>query len=168
MKRLPKGFILIKICKTVAAAGILSVGLVSGTYAQQEDTTRTEERELDLREYRIEPRTPYQMDISRFNENQYHLFDHEGTYSFYNRLRYLRPEDILLSEEERYEPYGPDWERQINEQLAALLEATFPKQSGVLGILARIAPFLGFGFFEPYSVPIAPRNENPDLVPVDH
>lgn len=138
-------------------------------YAQTEDTTRVErqgpeEIETLLREY---PLTPYHFDIPQFNIDLYRLDDYEGTHTFFRRLRYLSPGEILMAEDEWYERYGAEWEREINEQLAAILQATFKEKNSLLTMIQRIAPFLGFGFFERYEVPIVPRIEDGDRIYVE-
>lgn len=148
---------------------IFFTGFAPLLFAQSEDTTRVEregpeEVETLLREY---PATPYQLDIPRFNIEQYRLDDYEGTHTFFRRLRYLSPGEILMAEEEWYERYGADWEREINAQLAAILQATFKEKNSLLTMIQRIAPFLGFGFFERYEVPIVPRIDDADRIYVE-
>lgn len=156
----------------MAVVLILILGFPAGLYAQAEDTVRVEvERDSLLQEqnrrYSIPARTPYQTDINRFGGARYKLYDHTGTYDFYRKLNYQDAEDFLMSEEERYDPYGPEWERQLNETILAFLEATTREESAFLQTLARIAPFLGFGFFERYEHPVPERIENPEKISVD-
>lgn len=148
---------------------LIFIGFAPSLYAQVEDTTRVEregpeEIETLLREY---PATPYQIDIPQFNIDHYRLDDYDGTHTFFRRLRYLSPGEILMSEEEWYDRYGAQWEREINAQLSAILQATFKEKNSLLTMIQRIAPFLGFGFFERYEVPIVPRIDDGDRVYVE-
>lgn len=138
-------------------------------YAQTEDTTRTprefpyeqrSEDSLDASE------TPYQMDVLESDMNRYQLRDYGSTHRFYRQLEYRTPEDFLMSEEEGYNRYGAEWEQQINDDLMAILRATFKEDSEIMKLWKSIAPFLSFGIWEPYKVPIT-RVEYEDKVPVN-
>jgi hypothetical protein len=139
--------------------------------AQVEDTTRTERRvpeRIESNRYNSIINTPYNMSITSSGMNQYRLNDSGTRYGFYRRLNYQGAEEFLLSEDERYNPYGSEFERELNEKLMAILQEIFKEQSDILRTLSRIAPFLGFGFFERYELPPPPRIEDPDLVPVEN
>jgi hypothetical protein len=148
---------------------VIFLGFTPLLVAQTEDTTRVErdgpeELETLIREH---PSTPYHINIPEFNIHHYRLDDYEGTHTFFRRLRYLTPGEILMTEEEWYDRYGAQWEREINEQLAAILQATFKEKNSLLTMIQRIAPFLGFGFFERYELPIVPRIDDADRVYVE-
>lgn len=137
-------------------------------YAQQEDTTRTERRFHDRPEttrHNMILRTPFQMDILPDGTSRYRLNDAGTMHGFYRRLQYMDAGDFLLGDDGLYEPYGPEWERELNEALHTLLSLTFKEENTILRTLARLAPFLGFGFFERYELPPPPRIEHPDKVP---
>lgn len=139
-------------------------------YAQTEqDTTRTTREGPEEIEQILPhtPLTPYRITIPGFNIDQYELNDYEGTHTFFKRLEYQNPGEILMAEKDWYERYGPEWERELNENLNALLAMTFKEQNSFLRMLSRIAPFLGFGFFEEYEVPIVPRIDDADRVYIE-
>lgn len=138
----------------------INIGIPGTAYSQVEDTTstgRTGPPKSQEREYNNYQKPSFQHRILIDDVNRYSLFGIDGRYTFHRRLGTTNVEDIMLSGEERYNPYGPDWEMKINEQLAAILSETFKEHNSFLQKLARIAPFLGFGFFEEYRVPIVPR-----------
>lgn len=153
---------------------LLFVSTTSILFAQSEDTTRTERQELQEEE-RIEStpeenETPYQMDILQSDVNRYQLRDYGSSNRFYRQLDYMKPEDFLMRGEEGYQRYGEEWERKINEDLMAIIRATFKEDSEIMKLWKSIAPFLSFGIWEPYEVPITrvdfeqkvPVNGNPD------
>lgn len=149
-------------------AAFLFTGFFSDSIAQvSEDTTRTE-REIQTPPpagtYNNILRIPYHATFDETNINRYSLSGVDGRYTFHSRLRGATVGDFMMREEERYNPYGPEWVNGINMRLAAILQETFQEQNSFLRKLARIAPFLGFGFFEEYEVPIVPRQEysNPE------
>lgn len=109
--------------------------------------------------------TPYQMGISESYMSRYQINDFDSNYNFFRRLRHQSVEEFILGKEEGFNPYGPEWEQMINENLMAILEATFKEKSEFFHLLSRIAPFLGFSFYERYEVPVVPRMEDPDLLP---
>lgn len=139
-------------------------------YAQvEDDTTRViregpEETQVQIP---FSPLMPYQITIPQFNIDQYELNDYDGTYTFFRRLQFMSPGEILMAEDEWYQQYGAEWERELNANLNALLAMTFKEQNSILRMLARIAPFLGFGFFEEYEVPIVPRIDDGDRVYIE-
>lgn len=147
---------------------LIMFGTISVLHAQTEDTTRTP------REFPEEPNqetldpseTPYQMDVLQSDINRYQLRDYGSTDRFYRQLKYRTPEDFLMSEEEGYNRYGAEWERKINEDLMAILRATFKEDSEIMKLWKSIAPFLSFGIWEPYEVPIT-RVEYENKVPVN-
>ena len=109
--------------------------------------------------------TPYQTGFSETDISRYQINDFDSNYNFFRRLRHQTVEDFILGKEEGFNPYGLEWEQMINENLTAILEATFQEKSEFFRLLSRIAPFLGFSFFEPYLVPVVPRTEDPDVTP---
>ena len=109
--------------------------------------------------------TPYQTGFSETDLNRYQIHDFDSNYNFFRRLRHQTVEDFILGKEEGFNPYGAEWEQMINENLMAILEATFKEKSDFFRMLSRIAPFLGFSFYEPYVVPVVPRTEDPDVTP---
>lgn len=109
--------------------------------------------------------TPYQIGISESYMSRYQINDFDSNYNFFRRLRHQTVEDFIMGKEEGFNPYGPEWEQMINENLMAILEATFKEKSDFFRMLARIAPFLGFSFYERYEVPVVPRTEDPDVTP---
>lgn len=149
---------------------LLVVSSTSITYAQTEDTTRTERQELQEEEI-IEStpdknETPYQMDILDSDVNRYQLRDYGSSNRFYRQLDYMKPKDFLMRGEEGYQRYGEEWERKINEDIMAILQATvFKDESEIMKLWKRIAPFLSFGIWEPYEVPIT-RVDFEQKVPV--
>lgn len=137
--------------------------------AQTEDTTRTPVQfpeESGNEQTRDSAETPYRMDILRQDIERYQLRDYGSTSRFYRQLEYRSPEDFLMSEQEGYQRYGREWERKINQQLLAILRETFKEDSEVMKLWKRLAPFLSFGIWEPYEVPIT-RVDYPDKVPVE-
>lgn len=138
-------------------------------YAQTEDTTQTERQELQEEELiestPDESETPYQMDILESDINRYQLRDYGSSNRFYRQLEYMKPEDFLMRGEEGYQRYGEEWERKINEDLLAIIRATFKEDSEIMKLWKSIAPFLSFGIWEPYEVPIT-RVDYPNKVPV--
>lgn len=153
---------------------LFSLSATAIMYAQTEDTTRTEPRELQDEEViestPDESETPYQMDILKSDINRYQLRDYGSSNRFYRQLDYMKPEDFLMRGEEGYQRYGEEWERKINEDLLAIIRATFKEDSEIMKLWKSIAPFLSFGIWEPYEVPITrvefeqkvPVNGNPD------
>lgn len=135
-----------------------------------EDTSRVEREgpppEEEVRHHNI-IRAPFQSDIPEAEINRYRIRDYNDSYTFFRRLRTNNVEDFLFAEEYANQRFGAEWEREINERLTAILEETFKEDSELMRVLARLAPFLGFGFHERYLVPVVPRMEDPDLVPVD-
>ncbi len=146
----------------------ITFGWLPEVYAQVEDDTTRVERELEERpeaeRYNDFLMIPYQIDIPDSQIERYRLYDFQSRYRFYRRLQFFGIADFLLDEDEEFNMYGPEWERQLNENLALVLSSTFKEQNSVLQLLSRIAPFLGFGFFEPYEVPVVPRMEDGDRV----
>lgn len=148
---------------------LILFGSVSLVQAQSEDTSRTERELPEQTEKEQTPpsgQTPYQMDVLQSDINRYQLRDYGSQNRFYRQLNHLTAEDFLMREEEGYNRYGAEWERKINEDLLKILRATFKEESELVKLLGRIAPFLRFGFFEPYEVPIT-RVEHPDKVNVE-
>lgn len=147
----------------------ISLGTFSISHAQTEDTTRTERQELQddqiLEESLDENETSYQMDILESDINRYQLRDYGSRSRFYRQLDYLTAEDFLMREEEGYQRYGEEWERKINEDLLKIIRATFKEDSEIMKLWKSIAPFLSFGIWEPYEVPIT-RVDYPNKVPV--
>lgn len=147
----------------------ISLGTFSISQAQTEDTTRTEQQELQddqiLEESLDESETPYQMDILESDINRYQLRDYGSRSRFYRQLEYLTAEDFLMRDEEGYQRYGEEWERKINEDLLKIIRATFKEDSEIMKLWKSIAPFLSFGIWEPYEVPIT-RVDYPNKVPV--
>jgi hypothetical protein len=70
-----------------------------------------------------------------------------------------------MREEEGYQRYGEEWERKINEDLLKIIRATFKEDSEIMKLWKSIAPFLSFGIWEPYEVPIT-RVDHPNKVPI--
>jgi hypothetical protein len=155
---------------SVFMAGLMLffLGCFAEVHAQVEDDTTRVEREgperTETERYNDFIITPYQIDIPGSQMERYRLHDFGSTYSFYRRLQYYGIEDFLFDDDQEFNMYGPEWERELNEHLAMILSATFKEQNSILQLLSRIAPFLGFGFFEPYEVPIVPRIEDGDRV----
>lgn len=149
---------------------LLFVSATSFTYAQTEDTTRTEPQELQEEEViestPNESETPYQMDILESDINRYQLRDYGSSNRFYRQLEYMKPEEFLMRGEEGYQRYGEEWERKINEDLMAIIRATFKEDSEIMKLWKSIAPFLSFGIWEPYEVPIT-RVDFEQKVPVE-
>lgn len=148
----------------------LSAATVTLSFAQTEDTTRTERQELQeeelLENTPDKSETPYQMDVLESDINRYQLRDYGSRHRFYRQLEYMSAEDLLMRGEEGYQRYGEEWERKINEDLMAIIRATFKEDSEIMKLWKSIAPFLSFGIWEPYEVPIT-RVDYPDKVPVE-
>lgn len=149
---------------------LLGVG-VSNVLAQAAEDTSRVEREGPPPEEEVRPhniiRTPFQSEIPETDINRYQIRDYDGSYTFFRRLRNESVEDFLFAEELANQRYGFEWEQEINQRLTEILGETFKEQNELMRVLARVAPFLGFGFYERYLVPVVPRMEDPDLVPVD-
>jgi hypothetical protein len=147
---------------------IIFFGITVQVHAQVEDDTTRVERDLEERpeteRYNDFIMTPYHIDIPGSQIERYRLYDFQSRHRFYRRLQYYGIADFLLDEDEEFNMYGPEWEREINQRLSMILSETFKEQNSVLQLLSRIAPFLGFGFFEQYEVPIVPRIEDGDRV----
>lgn len=143
--------------KRAGGVVLITLGFTSLALGQTEDTTRTP-REFPEEQSTEQPgdpnNAPYQMDILRSDIERYQLNDYGSTHRFYRQLKYRTPEDFLMSEEEGYNRYGAEWERKINEDLMAILRATFKEDSEIMKLWKSIAPFLSFGIWEPYEVPI--------------
>lgn len=149
---------------------VLALGTHSLAHAQNEgiDSIKTKSDVLErIREALRDPasQTPYNIDIPESEVNRYDLKDYGSSHRFYRHLKYRTAEDYLMSEQEGYDPYGPEWERKLNENLMKVLRATFKEESEIMKIWKRIAPFLAFGIWEPYEVPIT-RVEHPQKVRV--
>jgi len=125
--------------------------------AEQDSTSKEQTVEQKLERYNETFRTPYQSGISNEQLEIYNLDGTDDMYTFHKRLRHHSLEDFMFRENPAYDPYGIDWQHEINAQLLMVLEETFKDQNEFLGKLARIIPFLGLGFFEEYRVPIVPR-----------
>lgn len=155
--------------RTFTGVILITLGFASVALAQSEDSTKTP-REFPEEQSAEQPQNPnaapYQMDILQSDMNRYQLNDYGSTHRFYRQLNYRTPEDFLMSEEEGYNRYGAEWERKINEDLMAILRATFKEDSEIMRIWKSIAPFLSFGIWEPYEVPIT-RVEYDNKVPVN-
>lgn len=158
-----------KTSKSILLLSLIMLGAISVLHAQTEDTTRTP------REIPQEPRseetpkssdTPYQMDVLQSDIDRYQLRDYGSTDRFYRQLKYRTPEDFLMSEEEGYNRYGAEWEKKINEDLMTILRATFKEDSEIMKLWKSLAPFLSFGIWEPYEVPIT-RVEYENKVPLE-
>ena len=136
---------------------------IAPLYAQQEDTTRTErqlEQRLELQREMRMSEMPYNINIPPSDLERYRLQDKGTQYGFYRRLNLLGPREYFFNQEEHFDPYGPEWERLINEQILAILEAEFGGENRILTALATFARFFTIGFFEPYEVPVVPRFED--------
>lgn len=133
--------------------------LPSGLFAQTEEDSTSQEQTIEehQKQYNEIIRTPYQSDIRNEQLRIYNLDGTDDIYTFHKRLRSQTLEDFMFRENPAYDPYGIDWQHEINAQLLMILEETFKDQNEFLGRLARIIPFLGLGFFEEYQVPIVPR-----------
>ncbi len=136
-----------KLMMILLVAGFLSLGIISAAIAQTEDTTRVD-RQVPERIDQKAPnvRTPINIDIPESAINRYRVHDPDGNYTFHLRLRSESVEDFLFKEGS-YSRYGPEWERQINEDLMRIVDEIFEETHPLLGIVNRIAPFLGIGFF---------------------
>ena len=128
-------------------------------YAQAEQDSTSKEQTLESQQERYNDyiRTPYQSEISNEQMELYNLNGTDDMYTFHKRLRHHSLEDFMFRENPAYDPYGIDWQIEINAQLLMVLEETFKDQNEFLGKLARIIPFLGLGFYDEYRVPIVPR-----------
>lgn len=148
-------------------AGFLSLGFNTLAVAQTEDTTKVERKIPEMDRQAPNVRTPINMDIPESAINRYRINDPDGNYTFHLRLRDENVEDFLFKEGS-YSPYGPEWERQINEELMRIVDEIFEETHPLLGIVNRIAPFLGVGFFtqQPGFRP-PPRIEYENKVNVD-
>lgn len=142
---------------------------VTDLHAQvEEDSTRIEREgpeQPEVIRHNTFINTPYQTGISESYMSRYQINDYDSNYNFFRRLRHQTTEDFILGKDEGFNPYGLEWEQMINENLMAILDATFKEKSDFLRLLSRIAPFLGFSFYEPYEVPVVPRMEDPDVTP---
>ncbi|MDR9363926.1 MAG: hypothetical protein RI575_01200 [Balneolaceae bacterium] len=149
---------------------VISLCSATLTFAQTEDSTETERQELQeeetLESTPNENETPYRMDLLESDINRYQLRDYGSTNRFYRQLEYMKPEEFLMRGEEGYQRYGEEWERKINEDLLAIIRATFKEDSEIMKLWKSIAPFLSFGIWEPYEVPIT-RVDYPSKVPVE-
>lgn len=149
---------------------VISLCSATLTFAQTEDSTETERQELQeeetLESTPNESETPYRMEILESDINRYQLRDYGSTNRFYRQLEYMKPEEFLMRGEEGYQRYGEEWERKINEDLLAIIRATFKEDSEIMKLWKSIAPFLSFGIWEPYEVPIT-RVDYPSKVPVE-
>lgn len=153
-------------------AGLFFLMPPVNVYGQAEQDSTSNERQIDQQEKRYNDylNTPYQGDISNEQLEIYNLDGTDDIYTFHKRLRYHSLEDFMFRENPAYDPYGIDWQNEINAQLLMVLEKTFKDQNEFLGKLARIIPFLGLGFFEEYRVPIVPRMETapPEKISIDN
>lgn len=147
---------------------LISMG-VTDLHAQvEEDSTRIEREgpeQPEVIRHNTFINTPYKTGITESYMSRYRINDYDSNYNFFRRLRHQSVEDFILSKEEGFNPYGLEWEQMMNENLMAILDATFKEKSDFLRLLSRIAPFLGFSFHERYEVPVVPRMEDPDLTP---
>lgn len=149
---------------------LLNADLAFGQAESASDTTRVEREgpgQLETTRHNTILRTPFITPIMPGQISRYQAEDLSGDYTFFRRLRDRSPEEILLAEDSRFLAYGPEWERQLNENLTLLLQATFKERNSFFDLLARLAPFMGFGFYERYEVPVVPRVEGPDRVYVE-
>lgn len=162
------------VCEAPRLFGIIVFSVLISIVAAElqaqvaEDSTRIEregpEQPEEIR-HNTFLNTPYQTGFSETDISRYQINDFDSNYNFFRRLRHQTVEDFILGKEEGFNPYGLEWEQMINENLTAILEATFQEKSEFFRLLSRIAPFLGFSFFEPYVVPVVPRTEDPDVTP---
>ena len=149
---------------------VLNPDLAIGQAESASDTTRIEREgpgQLETTRHNTILRTPFISPIMPGQISRYRAEDLSGDYTFFRRLRDYSPEEMLLAEDSRFLAYGPEWERQLNENLTLLLQATFKERNSFFDLLARLAPFMGFGFYERYEVPVVPRVEGPDRVYVE-
>lgn len=163
-----KGHLPVRI-KMAGGVVLITLGFTSLALAQTEDTTRTPREfpeEQSIEQPEDSNNAPYQMDILRSDIERYQLNDYGSTHRFYRQLKYRTPEDFLMSEEEGYNRYSAEWERKINEDLMAILRATFKEDNEIMKLWKSIAPFLSFGIWEPYEVPIT-RVEYDNKVPLE-
>jgi len=139
--------------------GFFILMLPLNVYAQSEQDSTAQEQTIEQQQKRYNEiiRTPYNSEISNEQLEIYNLNGADDIYTFHKRLRHHSLEDFMFRENSAYDPYGIDWQNEINVQLLMVLEETFKEQNEFLGKLARIIPFLGLGFFEEYRVPIVPR-----------
>jgi len=127
--------------------------------AEQDSTSKEKAIWQQQERYNDYINTPYQTGISTEQMKNYSLNGADDMYTFHKRLRYHSLEDFMFRENPAHDPYGIDWQIEINAQLLMVIEETFKDQNEFLGKLARIIPFLGLGFFDEYRVPIVPRME---------
>ncbi len=129
--------------------------------AQAEQDSTSKEKKIWQQEERYNDytNTPYQTGISNEQLEIYNLDGTDDMYTFHKRLRNHTLDDFMFRENPAYDPYGIDWQMEINAQLLMVIEETFKDQNEFLGKLARIIPFLGLGFSDEYRVPIVPRME---------
>ncbi len=147
---------------------LFSIGVTDLRAQVAEDSTRIEREgpeQPEVIRHNTFINTPYQTGLSESNMSRYQINDYDSNYNFFRRLRHQSVEDFILSKEEGFNPYGLEWEQMMNENLMAILDATFKEKSDFWRLLSRIAPFLGFSFYERYEVPVVPRMEDPDLTP---
>lgn len=158
------------ILKAFLLYALLSTATITQLYAQAEDTTQTERQELQEKELMEstpdESEVPYQMDVLESDINRYELRDYGSSNRFYRQLEYMDAEDFLMRGEEGYQRYGEEWERKINEDLVAIIRSMFKEDSEIMKFWKSVAPFLSFGIWEPYEVPIT-RVDYPNKVPVE-
>lgn len=127
--------------------------------AEQDSTSKEKTIWQQQERYNDYINTPYQTGISNEQMEIYSLDGADDMYTFHKRLRHHSLEDFMFRENPAHDPYGIDWQNEINAQLLMVIEETFKDQNEFLGKLARIIPFLGLGFFDEYRVPIVPRME---------
>jgi len=135
----------------------------------QEDTTRVDRQGPErIEEVSPQFRTPMNFGIPESSMNRYRLPDRSGADMFHRRLRSEGVEDFLFRQPvDDYDPYGPEWEREINEQIMAIVEEMYGDTHPLLGIVNRIVPFLGIGFFTNHRMPPPPRIEHENMEIVD-
>lgn len=148
---------------------VLISAVAPNLYAQAaEDSVRVEregpEQPEEIR-HNTFLNTPFQSGFPKTDLNRYQINDFDSNYNFFRRLRHQTVEDFILGKEEGFNRYGAEWEQMINENLMAILEATFKEKSDFFLMLSRVAPFLGISFYEPYIDPVVPRTEDPDVTP---
>ncbi|TVR14472.1 MAG: hypothetical protein EA391_12670 [Balneolaceae bacterium] len=133
----------------------------------EEDTTRVRQlpEQPQINRYNNFIHTPFQTPLPAGAMERYNFNGVDGSYLFHRRLRTMSAEDFLFLEEDRFDPYGIEWEQGLNENLMNIIYATFLDKNPILDRLSRIVPFLGLGFFEPYMVPIVPRMSDDPITP---
>lgn len=149
---------------------IPSASLYAQTQESVTDTSRVEREgpgRFETTRHNAILRMPYVSPVTPGQINRYQAEDLSGNYTFFRRLRDRTVEEMLMAEDPRYQAYGPEWEQQLNENLALLLQATFKEKNSFFQLLSRLAPFMGFGFYERYEVPVVPRVEGPDRVYIE-